>query len=243
MSSVFNSYFSEVIDRQYRKFIVLARSRTGSNLLISLLNSHPCIKAEGELFRILHGENYKKILSNTFPEKLDNIKAKGFKIFYYHPVDNVSCGIWEDLKSIDDLFVIHLKRNNILRTLVSKKIAETNNEWLIRNDQSGIDQKNILSVSFSVDELKKWFEQTRRWEIESDKNFSHHPLLSITYEEIVNDRVNAFQKITEFLGVHFVEPNTKLKRQNNRTMRECIKNYDELKSAFVNTEWACFFED
>mgnify|MGYP006437466411 CR=1 FL=1 len=38
----------------FTKFIVLSRSRTGSNLLISMLNSHPNISAEGEKFSRLN---------------------------------------------------------------------------------------------------------------------------------------------------------------------------------------------
>jgi hypothetical protein len=35
----------------YVKFIVLSRSRVGSNLLRSLLNDHPAVEAFGEVFR------------------------------------------------------------------------------------------------------------------------------------------------------------------------------------------------
>ncbi len=43
----------------YRRFMILSRTRTGSTMLLSLLNSHPNVYAEGEIFRALNGRNYK----------------------------------------------------------------------------------------------------------------------------------------------------------------------------------------
>ncbi|WP_280564143.1 hypothetical protein [Chromohalobacter sp. 48-RD10] len=82
---------SVIGDNRYRKFIVLTRSRTGSNLLVSLLNSHPNISADGEIFSKLNGRDYKRIISNAFSRQPRYIKAKGFKIFYYHPQDDPLC--------------------------------------------------------------------------------------------------------------------------------------------------------
>src|SRR3546814_732374 len=39
----------------FTKFIVLSRSRTGSNMLVSLLDSHPRVVAEGEIVARLDG--------------------------------------------------------------------------------------------------------------------------------------------------------------------------------------------
>ncbi len=70
----------------FQRFIVLSRSRTGSNMLLSFLNSHPNIHAEGEVFNRLNGQNYQEILSRVFADQPPRILAKGFKIFYYHPM-------------------------------------------------------------------------------------------------------------------------------------------------------------
>jgi len=76
---------------KYRRFIVLTRGRTGSNMLAKAYSMQP---------------RY--------------IYAKGFKIFYFHPKDNDPNNIRSDLGKFDDLLVIHLKRRNILRTLISR---------------------------------------------------------------------------------------------------------------------------
>ena len=242
LAMVSHKRLSAVGNNQYRRYIVLSRSRTGSNLLISLLNSHPHIHTEGEIFSKLSGRNYKEVLAMAFSKQPYYVKAKGFKIFYYHPQDD-SCGIWDELQSLDDLYVIHLKRRNILRTLLSRKIAGIQDVWSVRSDRHLNSCREQISVSFTVDELNAGFKRTREWEKVGDNTFRNHPLLSVDYEELVNDRMTAFRKVTEFLGVQYTQPKTELKKQNNRSMREMITNYDELKSAFAETEWGPFFED
>ena len=149
LAVVNHKLLSVVGNNQYRRFIVLSRSRTGSNLLISLLNSNPYIHAKGEIFSKLSGRNYKEVLAKAFSKQPYYVKASGFKIFYYHPSDDISCGIWDDLQSLDDLHVIHLKRRNILRTLLSRKIAGLNDVWIKADRQPNL-YKEQISYLFST---------------------------------------------------------------------------------------------
>ncbi len=227
-----------------RRFIVLSRSRTGSSMLISFLNSHRNIHADGEIFSKLSGRHYEDVLARAFSKQPFYVKAKGFKIFYYHPQDDKSSDVWDALASLDDLHVIHLKRRNILRTLISRKLAGIQDVWSARSTDphSGADGKEMV-VTFTVDELSEGFKQTRGWEQSGDEMFRNHPLVSIYYEDLVNDPDSTFYKVTEFLGVPYVKPKTQLRKQNTKSMRETVINYEELKSAFAETEWQPFFDD
>ena len=130
-----------------------------------------------------------------------------------------------------------------MRTLLSRKVAGIQDVWSVRSDQPSSARRKEISVSFTVDELRKGFKQTIEWEKDGDSKFQNHPLLSVSYEDLANDLSNTFRKVTKFLGVQFAEPKTRLKKQNTGTLREMIRNYDELKSAFADTEWAPFFEE
>ncbi|MFP3982435.1 MAG: sulfotransferase [Desulfurivibrionaceae bacterium] len=226
----------------YKRFIVLSRSRTGSTMLISFLNSHPNIRAEEEIFSKLNGKDYENILKKTFSREPRNIKAKGFKIFYYHPQDDESGAIWEELIKLNDLLVIHLKRRNIFRTLISRKLAVIQNSW-IANSSKKLNQDKDKRVSFTVEELEEGFKQTREWERLGDEMFKNHSKISVYYENLVSDPEDTFAKITDFLDLHYVEPKTNLRKQNPENLRDLVTNYDELKSAFSGTEWYSFFED
>lgn len=223
----------------FNHFIVLSRSRTGSNMLISFLNSHPNIRAGGEVYKRLKRQSYDEIFAKAFAKPPPHIQAKGFKIFYYHPLDDDSGNIWKHLIEMDNLRVIHLKRQNILRTLISRKIAGYRDLWYDKVEQQNMaDDK---AVAFTPEELRCGFEQTRQWEAWGDKKFANHPLISVYYEELANAPEAAFREVTNFLGVGNASPKTTLKKQNPESLRDLLSNYDELKSAFSGTQWQEFF--
>lgn len=225
----------------YRKFIVLSRSRTGSNLLIDLMNTHPMIYAEGEIFSSLEGRTANQILETIYSRYPKYIKVVGFKIFYYHPQDDESGLIWELLKEMEDLIVIHLKRRNILRTLLSRKIAGITNAY--RHDLGKDHSDGNKRCSFTEDELLSGFEQTRGWEDDFGGMFQTYEGIEIYYEDMADNMYREFRRITKILNLKYREPRTTLKKQNPEKMYDLIGNYHELKEKFANTEWADFFDD
>lgn len=230
--------------RNYRHFIVLTRSRTGSNMLLSLLNNHPNINVQGEIFSKLNGKDYKTVLNSGFPKQPFYIKASGFKIFYYHPLDNPASDVWNDLVKMKDLHVIQLKRRNVLRSLISSKIAANRNVW--RSVESKGEAAETLSeraVELTEEDLKNGFEYTKHWIGEAEQRFSDHPFLTLSYEDLVNDSEASLRETCRFLGVQYRPLETPLKRQNPESMKALVRNYEELKGAFQGTEWQSYFED
>jgi len=110
--------------RDYAKYIVLARPRTGSTLLNLMLRSHPAVCAWGESFGRIGGQREDLLLAGIFSRYPERVRGVGFKIHYNHPVDVRHPQIWQLLAEMDGLHVIHLKRRNLLRTIVSSQIAQ-----------------------------------------------------------------------------------------------------------------------
>jgi LPS sulfotransferase NodH len=225
----------------YKRFIVLSRSRTGSNMLISMLNSHPFIYAEGEIFRSLRGRSVQEILDRIYSKYPRYISAVGFKIFYYHPQDDKSGMIWKALEEMGDLCIIHLKRRNILRTLVSRKLAGFSGAYKFSQNSTRETTKKVCQ--FGEQELLEGFEQTRRWETSFETRFYRTTLMNLYYEDLVNKREEEFNRITSMLGIVRHSPRTSLRRQNPERLCHLIENYNTMKERFENTEWAEFFED
>ena len=228
--------------RGYRRFIILTRSRTGSNLLVTFLNSHPSVRTEGEVFNRLEGRDYSDILARVFDKEPAHIQLKGFKIFYYHPLDAAGSGLWSDLASLKDLMVIHLRRRNILRTLVSRKIAGQQDVWVLKSNETD-KASGRKSVTFTREELAAGFRETRDWEDSAESRFPDQKFLSVDYEGLVKEPESEFERITGFLGLPLFPPKTFLRRQNPESLKDLIENYDELKADFSETEWSVFFED
>ncbi|MCB0163914.1 MAG: hypothetical protein KDI79_06805 [Anaerolineae bacterium] len=234
--------FKVVGHRAYKKFIVLGRIRTGSSLLISYLNSHPNIYALGEIFQTLNGRDYQAILDKMFSRQPYKIKAAGFKIFYRQPWDDDQKAIWTDLISDTDIYILHLKRKNILRNLVSQRIAKKTGIWETFDDRrfKGVSKRQ---VKFTFEELIAGFETIRNLENEFDEKFSDHPKIVLYYEDLVKSPDEEFSSITDFLDLDYFAPKTQYLKQNPENLSQLIRNYDELKSRFSNTEWSGFFED
>jgi len=230
--------FGLVKNTVYKKFIILCYARTGSNLLVSYLNSHPNIKVDGEIFSKLGEISFEKILDSEFRKYPKRIKAVGFKIFYDQPADYLNCGIWEHLGKMDELYVIHLKRQNKLRTMLSLKIAMKNDIW--HGSTIGLKDKQ---VSFSFDELNNQFKQLENWEIEGERRFKEHPLLTIYYEDLDTNPEDIVKKILEFLELPYRKPKTKYSRQNPEKANKLIDNFEELKIGFLGTKWESFFRE
>jgi LPS sulfotransferase NodH len=68
-------------NKEYKKYIIISTSRTGSTLLMALLNSHKNIICDGELFKDLGVKTCKEIWINFFNHKPKNRKHVGFKLF------------------------------------------------------------------------------------------------------------------------------------------------------------------
>ncbi|MBM3792123.1 MAG: sulfotransferase, partial [Acidobacteria bacterium] len=217
--------------RRYRRFIVLTRSRTGSNMLISCLLSHPAVHAESEIFQRLNGRSSREILEGVFCRRPRGIRAAGFKIFYYHPLDDERKEVWDLLQAMPGLHVIHLKRRNILRTLVSRKIAGELDVWSSLEEKKarpGSDKR----VELTAAELRDGFTQTRTWERDFEEMFRGKPTIEVTYEDFVDRPEVEFRRITDFLGLPFHPPQSEFRRQNPEPLRDLIRNYDDLKREF-----------
>jgi len=227
--------------RNYVKFIVLTRSRTGSNLLLSFLNSHPNVFSEGEIFARLHGTDPLRRLAQVFAMQPLHLCAKGFKIFYYHPLDADGSALWDALVRDNDVRVIHLTRQNVLRTLLSRRIAEISDSWTgTQYDRaSGSDKR----VHLDPNELEEGFRQTAEWERKAASQFRGHPVLQVTYEQLVRFPHETNIELQDFLGASRHEAQTKLNQQNPESLRELVSNYDALKARFAGSAWSPYFED
>jgi len=140
-----------------------------------------------------------------------------------------------------DLHVIHLKRRNILKTLVSRKIAVAQRVWQRVSVRSRPEKSPAVRINSA--ELQRGFLQTREWEVNAERMFAGHRLLNLYYEDLAADPQGEFRRVTDFLGLAYRPPRSRLKKQNPSSIRELLANYDELKTVFSGSDWASFFEE
>ena len=247
--------------KNYTRFIILGRSRTGSNLLRGLLNEHAQIVVLGELFqneqeigwaypgysqspkmlKLFHNQPVKFLGEKVFRNYPTQTAAVGFKIFYYHARSKNWQPVWDYLRNQQNLHVIHIKRRNLLKTHLSKKRAEQTDEWVNTTGQPQKPKSNSLRLDFA--ECQQDFEQTRAWETENDVFFREHPSLEIFYEDLARNYADEMQRVLTFLNITPQPLKPQTHKQARQALSDTIENYAELKSQFAGTQWASFFED
>lgn len=130
-------------------FIVIGKGRSGTTLLVQALNSHPHVRCFGELFnwrrasidfglpghdgydaaalRLRERDPIAFLRQLIYAPRDDGARAVGFKLLYQH---YLGLNVRPAEIGIDELHVIHVRRRNVIRSLVSAEIAERTGEWL-----------------------------------------------------------------------------------------------------------------
>lgn len=238
-SKIKNSIFGNL---DYKKFVIISDSRTGSTLLMNFLNSHPEIIAKGEIFKSLNGASCKHIWDNFFMKYPKKIKYVGFKLFYHHPWDDDK-KVWNFIKADRDIVIIHLTRKNLLRSLVSKKIGLKTKLWTENiarpNDISLEEKKTILSIQ----ECIEFFEKIHQYQEKTEDGFRQHKIIPVVYEYLAEGNQNVMSKVFLKLGLSNYKVETTMKKQNPEELSLLIENYEELKSYFENTKWQSYFNE
>lgn len=252
--------------RDYQKFIVLTRARSGSNLIGDLLGSSSQILLSGEIFQ---NRNRRIIWNHWQPkyyksqEVLDlrgkdpiqfleeavfrpyprRIKAVGFKLFYSHAVEPEWQPVWDYLKEDRSIKVIHLQRRNILKSHLSKAFASKNKCHIERQRpfQKLRVSADIDPIELSYEACKEDFERTVNWQKEARSFFAQHDVKEVIYEDFVRNWDNTLNDLQAFLGATPEVLRTSMVKQSSKPMSDSISNYWELKEKFQGTPWVEFF--
>lgn len=273
----------------YVRFIILSGPRTGSHMLAQALNSSPHIRCFREVFNgrldfvdfsvdgydnfnsrdivSRKGDPVRFLRERVFCRHPAETRAVGFKFLYEHHWDFP--GLLDELVEDRDLMVLHLRRRNSVRMLVSLKIAEETGIWV--KAESKVTKANLLKalrhplkavgrmrwnlqrpeqpkdrrqarVTITLDELFKFSVGTHLTGKQFDKLFREHQVLPVFYEDLVDNREPAFAQVQSFLGVEPESLAVTLRRQNPEPLSELLGNYDELYAELKDSPVAWFME-
>jgi len=249
----------------YVRFIILGRSRVGSNLLRGLLNDHSQIMVMGELFQnkneigwamegfptnrrtktvFLH-QPVRFLKTKVWRHYPKGVTAVGFKLFYYHARDEAWSPVWEYLRKDTSLHIIHIKRRNILKTHLSRQRAMASDKWVKMEDVSRHVDNGTLAQPIMLDyeACLADFVNTRNWEIEADAYFADHPKIELFYEDFARDWQSQMTRVQDFLGVKFEDVRPQTHKQRSQSLPEIIANFYDLKTQFAGSAWEPFFDD
>jgi LPS sulfotransferase NodH len=145
---------------------------------------------------------------------------------------------WEFLYGDRSLAVIHLKRRNMLHTLISVRRAFMTSQWWNLKSNSNA----APALHLHPDECGRYFHMLDTSAQEADIAFQDHPKIEVTYEALAEKQDDTMEQIFAFLKVPYAPVTTRMKKQNLTPPWEAVANYDQLKTYFRNTKWNAFFE-
>lgn len=225
--------------RPTKKFVIFGRGRSGSTLLVDMLDSHPDISCLGEIMR------YPPIRPVQYAEAALGCadgNVVGFKLLSYQ-VRN----LWFDSQRsnlrqwiVDNrVIVFRVQRSDLLRHAVSNLYAKH------RRTFHSTDAKSSLHRPFHIDpnELIKWMEGS-----EGHLDFENSWLEDIEFENITyeSDLANGVQqeatrnRLLDILELDRSEYSTKYKRVTPRCLQTLIENYDEVHRHLKGTKYEVF---
>jgi hypothetical protein len=222
-------------------FVLLFEGRTGSSYIISALNQHPEIKAEGEELAFINTSasqiNWIKDLFNSTPRK----GAVGFKTKLRVVIDKESFS--ETLVSYNAK-IIFLGRRNIIKSVVSdinaNRLKKAFGDYNIRKDKHRLPPPKIYPDMFN-----DWLLNRERLdaELNSFVKSLNLPTLKIFYEDLLMDESGLFTKILSFLGLEHVEMKGNFLKVTSDDLRYAVKNFDELRSYYIGTPYEPMFDE
>lgn len=225
-----------------KKFIVFFRPRAGSNLVVDLINSHPEVYCDGEIF----GVGYVgKVLFPTLYLKGRWFRANNKNVYGYKINHNQIINQGFDPKTFlsdlhqQDWKIIYTERVNSLRQAASFLIAEKRKEWVgtAENQLMGKVPIDCHALVSKIERLEK--------AISLEKELlAPFPYLHLAYE---TDLLSAeqhqatFDRVFEFLGLESLPVKTKrVKTAASHNLADVIENYDEVESFVSQTKFAKF---
>jgi len=219
---------------------VVGQARTGSNFLLAGLSNSTEIKTYDEVFakhKREVGKEFDRIYSALMSEPPGDAKLIGFKLFYYHLTD----AEWQQFLERRDFTIIHLTRKNYLRTIVSLEIAMKTNVWYRYGDE--LSNKKIKRVTLDAEKIVQRIEEIQTLEKLSRSRFKGWDLLELTYENLVRNPVQEFDRVTSFLNIGNIDVAAiNLRRQNPESLKNLVENYNEISSILHETEFSMLLE-
>lgn len=255
------------IKKQNTNFCILATQRSGSTWLVSLLDSHPQVKAFSELFI---GEPFAHRSDEYLPwsdeflslfyefeqrhggmsivrvfqylEILGNYpgehRAIGFKLMYSQLAKRPEIL----LKLISDRYrVINLVRDNPLDIIISKANLRRSGSPHFKKEQtlSAIDLDPVRLLK----DLEKQHRKTQF--MRNVLNLLPLQVLNITYESLCDDQQAVIDSVLKFLNVDNkkVDLNSELKKISKGQYSQKIKNFEEIKLIMSGTKFQKFLQE
>ena len=213
-------------------FIVFAQGRTGSTILVDLINRSQNIHCDKEIFggsmpiKVLFPNFYKRTLRSLQQKPIYGYRVKIYELTMFQGYSQAGA-IREMRKEFTKgNKIIYLYRKNKFRQAMSSLVAESRGTFHQKLDKTKPSKVKVdhESLPYRINLLNQFTE----WEKEAMAGFDR---LEIEYETdllIQENHQATLDKITQYLGSEPATANTDYKRSSKDDISEYVLNYDDV---------------
>jgi LPS sulfotransferase NodH len=233
------------------RFLILAAPRTGSNLLCTLLNSHPEVLCHHELFNpngIFYALEYRDgSLDLGSMEARDSEPFAFLRRVWEHPQGARCVGfkmtrgqdaaVMQGLINDSGVLKILLQRRNRLKTFISEELARQSDQWEVYSKHELVTETPRLHVDIKAFWAHCELNESYYKDIEHALQVGGQTWTETAYEDILNEREQV--RLLEFLSVESTESTLRQAsvKQSDRDLRTHIENFHELERAFEGSDY------
>lgn len=238
--------------------VMFHSGRSGSFVIADLLNQHPDIHWDGELFNY-HLEAWRRTPMERLGEAQRLIGRRighhdvpfyGFEVLPSH----LKAGRIESdsfARALDELgfeYFVLLTRRNLLRKIVSHLVARERRRWHL----GSADVAPLTSVVVDVESLrlastKPLLEHLRDAQAEYDglqTLLSDRRCLHLAYEDdVLCDPRLAVRRICNFLGVDYMDMPVRQGRTTPQGLEQVVRNFADVERVLSGTEFEWMLEE
>lgn len=230
------------------RFVIFAQGRSGSTLLVDLMNSHPEIFTFGEIMQ----HNVVRNLRNPrrYAEGVCSLSKRpttGFKV-KVHQIEKIQ---GHDPKAVLTDFhqhgwkLIYLKRSNVLRHAISDVRTEKTGEYHnVKGAEVGGKRATRQRIRMEMPELMKAI-RFRETNLEQEARVLEGlPHLLIEYEKDLlgpEAQRESMNRVFAFLGLPPHDAETAFRKVTSRSIEDDIENFDEIRGELTRAGYDRFF--
>ncbi len=222
------------------KFVIFGRGRSGSTLLVSLLNSHPSIYCDKEILnrKVLLPKRFIQCRSRMFDKDIYGFKLLSYQLRSVQSVENPE-NFLLDLHH-NGYKIIYLKRNNALRQVLSKMYASYRNKWHQQSENA-----QTCRMPVNLDELLLQLKESEKLDAFEEHILKNIPHLKVIYENDLANNIqhtNTAKKITEFLSISNFTPKTNLIKITTEDFSDFIENSKQMIEFLQHSQFAKYLD-
>jgi hypothetical protein len=230
------------------KIALASSGRKGTFLVLTSLEKNPNVFCNEQLYSAPPNER------NPFIRGLDNYTVA--EICFSHEklqlpettsiifpcsptMQETGKGFWDYVDEHPEIKIIHLRRRNGLRWLLSRTVAGKTKTWSSKYPRNTPEPK--ITIDPEIAKRQIWWDQ--KAEADCVNRYKNRPNLEVFYEDLCKEQSLWLNKIQEFMEVPVKDIFPRTRKQATRPLQEGLDNYEQFVEEWKGHEYEAFLYD